>query len=96
MHRQWWPLTLGAVLISVWVLVAAQSVAGTIEFTTTEVTEPTLTVSPDGRQLIFSLLGHLFRLSTEGTRAPMWAGMAGSSRQPSPRAHSGPSNLKHA
>ncbi len=69
MHGQRWVLTLGAVFFSVSVVGAAQSAAGTIEFTTREVTEPTLTVSPDGRKLIFSLLGHLFRLPTEGGTA---------------------------
>jgi imidazolonepropionase-like amidohydrolase/Tol biopolymer transport system component len=69
MHRLRWPLTLGAGFLSVAVLAASQSVAEMIEFTTREVTEPTLTVSPDGRHLIFSLLGHLFRLPIEGGAA---------------------------
>ncbi len=38
----------------------------TIEFTTTEVTQPVLSVSPDGRFLVFNLLGHLFRLPAAG------------------------------
>src|SRR5262249_39659063 len=43
--------------------------ARTLEFTTREVTEPDLTLAPDGRELIFSLLGHLFRLSVDGGAA---------------------------
>lgn len=69
MHRLRWPLTLGAAILSVAVLGAPRSVAGTIEFTTREVTEPALTVAPDGRELIFSLQGHLFRLPIEGGAA---------------------------
>ena len=41
----------------------------TIEFETTEVTAPDVTVSPDGEWLIFNLLGHLFRLPAEGGEA---------------------------
>lgn len=40
--------------------------ARTIEFTTTEVTEADVTVSPDGQWLIFTMLGHLFRLPVTG------------------------------
>jgi len=38
----------------------------TIEFETTEVTSPDVAVSPDGEWLIFTILGHLFRLPVEG------------------------------
>ncbi len=38
----------------------------TIEFETTEVTRADVTVSPDGQWLIFTILGHLFRLPVEG------------------------------
>ena len=41
----------------------------TIEFETTEVTEADITVSPDGESLIFTMLGHLFRLPVEGGTA---------------------------
>ncbi len=41
----------------------------TIEFETTEVTEADVTVSPDGEWLIFTMLGHLFRLPVEGGTA---------------------------
>ncbi len=38
----------------------------TIEVETSEVTAPDVTVSPDGEWLIFTMLGHLFRLPVEG------------------------------
>jgi imidazolonepropionase-like amidohydrolase/Tol biopolymer transport system component len=41
----------------------------TIEFEATEVTEADLTVSPDGNWLIFTVLGHLYRLPVEGGEA---------------------------
>ena len=41
----------------------------TIEFETTEVTAPDVAVSPDGEWLIFTMLGHLFRLPVEGGTA---------------------------
>ncbi len=41
----------------------------TIEFETTEVTAPDVAISPDGQWLIFTMLGHLFRLPAEGGEA---------------------------
>lgn len=41
----------------------------TIEFETTEVTAPDVAVSPDGKWLIFTMLGHLFRLPVDGGEA---------------------------
>jgi imidazolonepropionase-like amidohydrolase/Tol biopolymer transport system component len=41
----------------------------TIEFATSQVTESDVTVSPDGRWLVFSILGHLYRLPVEGGTA---------------------------
>ena len=38
----------------------------TIEFETSEVTTPDVAVSPDGEWLIFTMLGHLFRMPVEG------------------------------
>ena len=51
-------------------MLAAQ-IAGarTIEFETTEVTSPDVAPSPDGEHLIFTMLGHLFRLPVGGGRA---------------------------
>ena len=41
----------------------------TIEIETTEVTEPDVAITADGETLIFTLLGHLFRLPVEGGEA---------------------------
>jgi WD40 repeat protein len=41
----------------------------TIELETTEVTAPDVAVSPDGEWLVFTLLGHLHRVPTEGGEA---------------------------
>ena len=43
----------------------------TIEFDTTEVTRADVTVSPDGQRLIFTIVGHLFRLPVEGGTAEL-------------------------
>lgn len=53
------------------VSVAAAPVAAqrTIEFEASEVTEAGVTVSPDGQWLIFTMLGHLFRLPVRGGTA---------------------------
>ena len=41
----------------------------TIEFETTEVTEADVALSPDDQWLVFTMLGHLFRLPVEGGTA---------------------------
>jgi imidazolonepropionase-like amidohydrolase/WD40 repeat protein len=41
----------------------------TIEFETTEVTAPDVAVSPDGAWLVFTMVGHLYRLPVEGGTA---------------------------
>ncbi len=41
----------------------------TIAIETSEVTTPDLAISPDGRWLVLSMLGHLFRLPVEGGQA---------------------------
>lgn len=38
----------------------------TFSFTTGEVTDPDVTVSPDGNILVFTMVGHLFRVPVEG------------------------------
>ena len=43
--------------------------ARTVEFETTEVTAADVALSPDGQTLIFTMLGHLFRLPVEGGTA---------------------------
>ncbi len=50
-------------------LVSGLAAARTIEFETTEVTAADVTLSPDGQWLIFTMLGHLFRLPVEGGTA---------------------------
>ncbi|MEE9568947.1 MAG: hypothetical protein V3W37_06125, partial [Candidatus Binatia bacterium] len=51
------------------VLVVPVAAARTFEFETTEVTAADVTLSPDGHWLIFTLLGHLFRLPVGGGTA---------------------------
>ena len=51
------------------VLAAPTAVVRTIEFETTEVTEADVALSPDGQWLIFTIVGHLFRLPVEGGTA---------------------------
>ncbi|MEE8202113.1 MAG: amidohydrolase family protein [Candidatus Acidoferrales bacterium] len=50
-------------------LAGGLAAARTIEFETTQVTEADVALSPDGQWLIFTLLGHLFRLPVEGGTA---------------------------
>lgn len=40
-----------------------------LEFDTTEVTAPEIAVAPDGQSIVFSMLGHLFRLPVDGGNA---------------------------
>ncbi len=47
----------------------AQDGLRSIEFETGEVTGASVTVSPDGEWLVFTILGHLFRLPVEGGEA---------------------------
>ena len=51
------------------VLAGPTAAARTIEFETTEVTRADVALSPDGQTLIFTILGHLFRLPVEGGTA---------------------------
>lgn len=48
---------------------ASSSERRTVEFETTQVTESDVTVSPNGRWLVFSILGHLHRVPVEGGTA---------------------------
>lgn len=41
----------------------------TLEFETAEVTDPDVAISPDGRWLVFNILGHLFRVPVTGGTA---------------------------
>jgi len=51
------------------VLVSPVAAARTIEFETSEVTQSDVALSPDDQWLVFSMLGHLFRLPVEGGAA---------------------------
>jgi Tol biopolymer transport system component len=50
-------------------LLGAMTVTRTIEFDMKQVTQPDVAVTPDGQTLIFTMLGHLFRLPIEGGAA---------------------------
>ncbi len=50
-------------------LAGGLAAARTIEFETTEVTAADVALSPDGQWLIFTILGHMFRLPVEGGTA---------------------------
>jgi imidazolonepropionase-like amidohydrolase/Tol biopolymer transport system component len=51
-----------------WAALGGAAAAGTLEFKTTRVTEADVALSPDGKHLAFTILGHLFLLpSTGGT-----------------------------
>jgi Tol biopolymer transport system component/imidazolonepropionase-like amidohydrolase len=50
-------------------LIVPAAGARTIEFETTEVTAADVALSPDGQWLIFTMLGHMFRLPVEGGTA---------------------------
>ncbi len=65
------PRTLVLTTVLVAQPVLAQDADGwrTIEIETTEVTAPDVAITPDGETLIFTLLGHLFRLPVEGGEA---------------------------
>jgi Tol biopolymer transport system component/imidazolonepropionase-like amidohydrolase len=47
----------------------AAAATRTFEFETSEVTQPGLSVAPDGRSIAFNLVGHLFRLPVNGGAA---------------------------
>jgi len=47
-------------------MLGAMPATRTVEFDTRQVTQPDVVVSPDGKTLIFSMLGHLFRLPAAG------------------------------
>jgi imidazolonepropionase-like amidohydrolase/Tol biopolymer transport system component len=59
--------TLLAVLASV--LLGGTTAARTLHFKTTQVTEADLALAPDGKHLVFPILGHLFRMPVEGGAA---------------------------
>lgn len=50
-------------------LLGGMATARTLEFTTKQVTDADVAVSPDGKQLVFTILGHLFRMPVKGGTA---------------------------
>jgi len=58
-----------AALVLVPVQVHQQGAFRTITIDTTEVTTPAIAVSPDGRTLVFSAIGHLYELPAGGGTA---------------------------
>src|SRR5262249_41541851 len=52
-----------------WALLSGEASTRTIEFSTTQVTDAEVTVSPDGKQIVLTLLGHLFRVPANGGAA---------------------------
>ncbi len=59
-------LVLTALLVVVAEAAAQDDALRSIEFEATEVTQASVTVSPDGDLLIFTMLGHLFQLPVAG------------------------------
>jgi Tol biopolymer transport system component/imidazolonepropionase-like amidohydrolase len=64
-----WPLFVVAALVLVPVRVHQQGAFRALTIDTTEVTTPAITVSPDGRTLVFSAIGHLYELPALGGTA---------------------------
>lgn len=52
-----------------WVLLCSATSARMLEFKTTQATNADVAVSPDGKHLVITILGHLFRLPVEGGAA---------------------------
>ena len=59
----------GLLVLLLYSLMCGSASARTVEFETTEVTAADVTVSPDGQWLIFTMVGHLFRLPVTGGTA---------------------------
>ena len=60
---------LAALLVGVVQAAVQEKALRSIEFETAEVTQASITVSPDGELLVFTMLGHLFQLPVEGGSA---------------------------
>jgi imidazolonepropionase-like amidohydrolase/Tol biopolymer transport system component len=57
-----------AALVAVWIF-SCQSRAHTLEFDTTQVTTADVAVAPDGQTVVFTMLGHLFKMPSAGGTA---------------------------
>lgn len=60
---------LAALIVGVAQAAIQEDTLRSIEFEVTEVTQASITVSPDGELLVFTMLGHLFQLPVEGGNA---------------------------
>jgi imidazolonepropionase-like amidohydrolase/Tol biopolymer transport system component len=69
MRRPRLPVAFGIIFLLIGSNAPSRAVGRTLEFRTKEVTDPGVSVSPDGRDLVFSVLGHLFRIPVEGGAA---------------------------
>lgn len=65
MKRNICRIAVSLVLCSSWLTASAR----TLEFQTTQVTSPDVAVSPDGRTIVFTMLGHVFSLPSIGGTA---------------------------
>jgi Tol biopolymer transport system component/imidazolonepropionase-like amidohydrolase len=63
-----WAMCVCTLLVTVGALHVI-SASRTIEFDTRQVTQPDVALTPDGKSLIFTMLGHLFRLPVDGGSA---------------------------
>ena len=63
MHSQ---LARTLLVMITWTLLSGEAMARTIDFKTTQVTDAEVAVSPDGQQLVLTILGHLYRLPVTG------------------------------
>ena len=55
--------------IIIWALICGEATSLTIDFKTTQVTDAEVAVSPDGKLLVFTVLGHLFSMPVKGGAA---------------------------
>ncbi|MBS1683044.1 MAG: PD40 domain-containing protein [Bacteroidetes bacterium] len=59
-------LLLTTLIVCAHLLIYSQSNTRILEFETSEVTQPALTMMPDGKTFVFNLLGHLFQMPVAG------------------------------
>src|SRR5262245_59460041 len=58
-----------AIVLCTFSLSSLSAATRTFQFETNEVTQPGLSVAPDGQSFVFNLVGHLFRLPVAGGTA---------------------------
>lgn len=70
MHKSRHPALIAPFVLALVIApLASRLPARTLEFDTNEVTQPSLTIFPDGKSFVFNLLGHLYRLPVTGGNA---------------------------